>query len=362
MRKFLGFMVMVLFVFPLTVNAEDGEQVVENLVDEENIKNEDQEIPVIPEISTNESVSDEEQVDEEGVDFLNGASARIAGTWIQDANGWWYRHEDGSYTKNNWENINGTWFYFDANGYMYTGWLQQGGVWYYLWDNGSMATTWAQIDGKWYYFNPNTGVMHTGWLQLGNTWFYLHSDGTMATSWLEIDGEWYYFHDNGSMNTNPFTDPNNEEQVHYFSNNGVWLYTISLITWDLVDSGGHLDWGGDSSFMDYIEKGANKWNNYKAGIIRKDTASTIEDVTVSDYYEKSDTIGVTSNRGTIRFNTYQMDERTYNEKLNVAIHELGHALGLGHNWEGDVMYRYGTNLVTLSNNDKHSYDAAAKKY
>ena len=29
MRKFLGFMVMVLFAFPLTVNAEDGEQVVE---------------------------------------------------------------------------------------------------------------------------------------------------------------------------------------------------------------------------------------------------------------------------------------------------------------------------------------------
>ncbi len=75
-------MVMVLFAFPLTVNAEDGEQVVENLVDEENIKNEEQEIPVIPEISTNDSVSDEEQVDEEGVDFFNGASARIAGTWI----------------------------------------------------------------------------------------------------------------------------------------------------------------------------------------------------------------------------------------------------------------------------------------
>lgn len=50
MRKFLGFMVMMLFAFPLTVNAEDVEQVVENLVDEENIKNEDQEMPVIPKI------------------------------------------------------------------------------------------------------------------------------------------------------------------------------------------------------------------------------------------------------------------------------------------------------------------------
>ena len=202
MRKFLGFMVMVLFAFPLTVNAEDGEQVVENLVDEENIKNEEQEIPVIPEISTNDSVSDEEQVDEEGVDFFNGASARIAGTWIQDANGWWYRHEDGSYTKNNWENINGTWFYFDANGYMYTGWLQQGNAWYYLWDNGSMATTWANIDGTWYYFDPNSGAMRVGWLQLGNTWYYLWPNGSMATGMVTIENKTYYFDPNsGAMKT-----------------------------------------------------------------------------------------------------------------------------------------------------------------
>lgn len=362
MRKFLGFMVMVLFAFPLTVNAKNGEHIVENMVNEENITSEDQEIPVIPEIDTNDSLSDEKQSDKNSLTFLNDVATRIAGSWIQDANGWWYRHEDGSYTKNNWENINGTWFYFDANGYMYTGWLQQGNAWYYLWDNGSMATTWAKIGNEWYYFNPSTGIMHTGWLQQGNVWYYLLPNGMMAKTWQEIDGQWYYFHDDGRMNTATFTDPNNSEQVHYFANNGVWLYTVSLLTWDLVDSGGHLDWDGNSSFMDYIEKGANKWNNYKVGIIRKDTVSTIKDVTVSDYYEESSIIGVTSSKGTLKFNTYRMNRCTYNEKLNVAIHELGHALGLGHNFKGDIMYRYGTNLVTLSNNDKRSYDAAVKRY
>lgn len=38
--------------------------------------------------------------------------------WIKDNVGWWYRHADGSYTKNNWELINNKWYYFDERGYM----------------------------------------------------------------------------------------------------------------------------------------------------------------------------------------------------------------------------------------------------
>ena len=38
--------------------------------------------------------------------------------WEQDGFGWWYKHQDGSYTKNNWEQIDGKYYYFDGNGYM----------------------------------------------------------------------------------------------------------------------------------------------------------------------------------------------------------------------------------------------------
>lgn len=47
----------------------------------------------------------------------------IPGKWINDSNGWWYRHSDGSYTVNNWEYINGNWYYFNSQGYMQTGWI-----------------------------------------------------------------------------------------------------------------------------------------------------------------------------------------------------------------------------------------------
>lgn len=40
-------------------------------------------------------------------------------------------------------------------------------------------------------------------------------------------------------------------------------------TWDLVDSGKHLDYDGNSTYMSYINTGAATWNAYKSGVIRK---------------------------------------------------------------------------------------------
>lgn len=49
-------------------------------------------------------------------------------------------------------------------------------------------------------------------------------------------------------------------------------------TWDLVDSGKHLDYDGNSTYMSYINTGAATWNAYKSGVIRKDSAFVVEDV------------------------------------------------------------------------------------
>ena len=53
--------------------------------------------------------------------------------WIQADDGrWWYRHADGSYTRDGWEKIDGEWYYFDVDGWMVTGWVHWGTNWYYL--------------------------------------------------------------------------------------------------------------------------------------------------------------------------------------------------------------------------------------
>ena len=98
--------------------------------------------------------------------------------WKKNSKGWWYEHADGSYTRNNWEQIDDKWYHFDKNGYMQTGWIYVGNKWYYLKDDGVMATGWISDKGKWYYLN-DSGAMMTGWIQDKGKWYYLGRDGAM---------------------------------------------------------------------------------------------------------------------------------------------------------------------------------------
>ena len=83
--------------------------------------------------------------------WVPGKTKAQAG-WVQSGKRWWYRHADGSYTKNGWEKINGQWYYFDNAGWMVANqWIGD----YYVTSNGAMATnTWIgnyYVDGsgKW---------------------------------------------------------------------------------------------------------------------------------------------------------------------------------------------------------------------
>lgn len=73
------------------------------------------------------------------------------GSWIQSNGRWWFKHNDGSYTSNGWEQINGVWYHFDNSGWMQTSWLKDSDNWYYLQDSGAMKTGWMKVSGKWYY-------------------------------------------------------------------------------------------------------------------------------------------------------------------------------------------------------------------
>lgn len=72
--------------------------------------------------------------------------------WYKNAAGWWYVHQDGSYTKDGWEKIDGKWYYFDQEGYMMAEqWMQHNGNAYYLGTDGAMVTNQAVrigADGK----------------------------------------------------------------------------------------------------------------------------------------------------------------------------------------------------------------------
>lgn len=100
----------------------------------------------------------------EQVDAIrNGTADRtipVRGEWIHDGVGWWYKHTDGTCTKNNWETIKDEWYFFDENGYMKTGWIEWEGKRYYCDQNtGAMLKNTTTPDGYIldYNGNPKTG-------------------------------------------------------------------------------------------------------------------------------------------------------------------------------------------------------------
>lgn len=116
--------------------------------------------------------------------------------WVKDANGWWYRHQDGSYPRSSWQHINDKWYFFNAQGYMQTSWIFWNNSWYYCLPEGPMATDWQNINEIWYYFNE-AGVMQTGYQNIGGKTYYLDATGARFTNGTTPDG--HVFDANGVM-------------------------------------------------------------------------------------------------------------------------------------------------------------------
>lgn len=99
--------------------------------------------------------------------YVNNSGAWVPGAvpsrWIRSGDRWWYRHSDGSYTKDGWETINYARYHFDRNGWMQTGWQKIGGSWYYLGTVGDGAMKTSQwIDES--YLGSDGRILTSCWI------------------------------------------------------------------------------------------------------------------------------------------------------------------------------------------------------
>ena len=144
--------------------------------------------------------------------YLQEQENRKNGLWIQSGNRWWYSHQDGSFTINDFEVINGQTYYFDGNGYMVTGWQKINDKDYYFNESGAMVTD-AWVGN---YYLQEDGSMAT------NTWisnYYVDSNGLWTPDqWIVSNGKYWYRHQDGSYTINDFEVING--QTYYFDGNG----------------------------------------------------------------------------------------------------------------------------------------------
>ena len=180
--------------------------------------------------------------------------------WVNNGGRWWYRHADGSYTRNDWEAIDGRWYHFDASGWMQTGWLNMGGTWYYLDGSGAMLTGWYKVGSTWYY-SGGSGAMLTGWQQIGGTWYYLGGNGAMRTGWLNMGGTWYYLNGSGAMLTGwqqiggtwYYLGGNGAMKTGWYRVGGSWYYSNPNGVMR------HSTWIGDYYLLDDGHMATNRW-------------------------------------------------------------------------------------------------------
>ena len=137
-------------------------------------------------------------------DIENGLEIKKG--WQKNDKGYWYVRSDGSYPKEQFEQIDGTWYYFDGSGYMLADkWKKRpDGTWYYFDKSGEMATGWKKIAEKWYYFKED-GAMVTGWVKYKDTWYYLDGkEGNMVSNiFVKSEKGWYYLKEDGSLADKP---------------------------------------------------------------------------------------------------------------------------------------------------------------
>lgn len=80
----------------------------------------------------------------------------LAGEWKLDSSGWWYQNDDGSYPKEQWQEIGGQYYYFKPDGYMLADSMTPDG--YYVDTNG----VWVQSDEQFKAVNEYTISFLTG--------------------------------------------------------------------------------------------------------------------------------------------------------------------------------------------------------
>lgn len=121
-----------------------------------------------------------------------------------------------------------------------------------------------------------------------------------------------------------------------------------------------IRYGGSTIYTTAKTNSINTWNSLNKVYIAPDNAYTVEDVTYRDFSDSGSWIsGQYIYRpllsDIIEFNKYWLNQYTLSQQKYVALHELGHALGLDHSYTPNVMVQGTYSYTQLGSHDKQDY-------
>lgn len=128
-----------------------------------------------------------------------------------------------------------------------------------------------------------------------------------------------------------------------------------------VDWARNIQWsGGTNQFETEWNAAVSTWNALQKVEIEEDTLLTDADLDVSDINDSDVAWKGAWGEGidgpdVILLNRYYLDHQTSAQVQNTITHELGHALGLGHSYLGNVMVYYQTDQTALGEQDRSDY-------